>query len=92
MDHDHLIGQLHTAPVSRRAERLRSPSGRHFHARCVLEVVDESTTGGTTTHLKDELPGEIKPTERPDRIGRASRPNLNPVPHLRGRRQGPRRF
>jgi uncharacterized protein (DUF2267 family) len=32
-----------------------------FHARCVLEVVDEATTGGTTTHLKDELPEEFRP-------------------------------
>lgn len=29
-----------------------------FHARCVIEVLDEATTGGTLGKVKDQLPAE----------------------------------
>jgi uncharacterized protein (DUF2267 family) len=32
-----------------------------FHARCVLEVVDEATTGRTMSHIKEELPQDFRP-------------------------------
>jgi uncharacterized protein (DUF2267 family) len=32
-----------------------------FHARCVLEVVDEATTGAPVTRVKEELPDEFPP-------------------------------
>jgi molybdopterin converting factor small subunit len=31
-----------------------------FHARCVLEVVDEATTGNLLGKLKEQLPAEYE--------------------------------
>lgn len=32
-----------------------------LHARCVLEIVEEATTGATATHIEQQLPDEFQP-------------------------------